>query len=162
VSYWEPNQGKSDEWYTPPSVFEALGCMFDLDVAAPIDRTHCHVPAAGFITAESLARDWHGFIWMNPPYGKRGELVPWIEKFISHGNGIALLPDRTSAPWFWLAWRSIDLALFTRKIRFIQPDGRTGDNPSNGSAFMGIGDRASDALRNAEAAGFGILAVPSA
>jgi hypothetical protein len=31
----EQSVGKSDEWYTPPDVFDALGCRFDLDVSSP-------------------------------------------------------------------------------------------------------------------------------
>jgi hypothetical protein len=37
---------------------------------------------------------------MNPPFGPRNGIVPWLEKFFAHGNGIALVPDRTSAPWW--------------------------------------------------------------
>lgn len=33
-------RGKSDEWYTPKYVFDALGVVFDLDVAHPRDHTH--------------------------------------------------------------------------------------------------------------------------
>lgn len=28
--------GKSDEWYTPRYIFDAIGIRFDLDVAAPV------------------------------------------------------------------------------------------------------------------------------
>lgn len=42
--------GMSDEWYTPKYIFDALGCKFNMDVSAPVDRTHCHVPANIFIT----------------------------------------------------------------------------------------------------------------
>ena len=31
----EQSVGATDEWYTPPHVFEAMGCEFDLDVASP-------------------------------------------------------------------------------------------------------------------------------
>ena len=37
MGVWE-SPGKSDEWYTPAYIFDALGAVFDLDVAAP-DRT---------------------------------------------------------------------------------------------------------------------------
>lgn len=46
--------GKSDEWYTPQYVFDALGEVFDMDVAAPVDRTFCCTPAKSFITLGSL------------------------------------------------------------------------------------------------------------
>ena len=34
MSHWE-SVGKSDEWYTPQYVMDALDCEFDLDIAAP-------------------------------------------------------------------------------------------------------------------------------
>jgi hypothetical protein len=37
---------------------------------------------------------------MNPPFGGRNGLAPWLDKFFANGNGIALTPDRTSAPWW--------------------------------------------------------------
>ncbi|MFS0736954.1 DNA N-6-adenine-methyltransferase [Sphingomonas sp. 1P06PA] len=157
MSAWE-NQGGSDEWYTPPHVFEALGCRFDLDVAAPAQPTH--VPADGFICAGSLDAPWRGFVWMNPPFGGRNAIVPWLDRFFAHGNGIALTPDRTSAPWFWEAWRKADAVLFTRKIRFIRPDGTEGKSPSCGTALFASGNRGVLALRRAESAGLGILAQP--
>lgn len=161
MSHWETT-GASDEWYTPAYVFEALGERFDLDVAHPGDATCC-VPAARWLTsggAGALAHDWHGFVWMNPPFGGRNALEPWLTKFFEHGNGIALTPDRTSAPWFWGAWQKCDRALFTRKIRFIRPDGSQGVSPSNGTCLFAAGDRAVAALERAAAAGLGILAQP--
>lgn len=41
MASWE-SPGVTDAWYTPPEVFEALGCRFDLDVAHPgIDAPCC-------------------------------------------------------------------------------------------------------------------------
>lgn len=139
MSHWE-TPGASDEWYTPRYVFDALGCRFDLDVAHPGDAT-CHVPARTWITSRSLDHDWWGFVWMNPPFGGRNAIAPWLDKFFAHGDGIALTPDRTSAPWFQDAWRKADAVLFTRKIRFLRPDGTEGVSPSNGTALFAIGDR---------------------
>ena len=161
MSHWE-TVGASDEWYTPAYVFEALGERFDLDVAHPGDAT-CHVPAARWITSGGvggLGYDWIGFVWMNPPFGGRNALAPWLDKFFDHGNGIALTPDRTSAPWFHDAWSRADSALFTRKIRFLRPDGSEGISPSNGTCLFAAGDRAVAALTRAHAAGLGILARP--
>jgi len=160
VSHWE-TPGASDEWYTPAYVFEALGERFDTDVAHPGDAT-CHVPASCWIVADSLGRDWagFGFVWMNPPFGGRNALGPWLDRFFDHGNGIALVPDRTSAPWFWEAWPRASAVLFTRKIRFLRPDGTEGKSPSNGTALMSAGDRGRDALHRAAAIGLGILATP--
>jgi len=158
MSHWETT-GASDEWYTPAYVFEALGETFDLDVAAPGDGPP-HVPTSRWLSTAGLVADWRGFVWMNPPFGGRNALGPWLDKFFAHGNGIALVPDRTSAPWFWAAWTRADRVLFTRKIRFLRPDGSEGVSPSNGTALFAAGDRAVVALERAAAAGLGILGQP--
>lgn len=159
MSSWE-SAGKSDEWYTPAYVFEALGERFDLDVSAPVDRTHVCVPASHFITTDSLNQIWAGFVWMNPPFGGRGAKMPWLEKFFTHGDGIALTPDRTSAPWFRYAWAQADALMFTPKIKFIKPDGSAGASPGNGTCLWAVGPRAVRALERAREAGLGIMAEP--
>jgi hypothetical protein len=158
MAHWE-TPGQSDEWYTPAYVFSALGTAFDLDVAGPWVPTY--VPAAQTYNKahDGLAQPWHGFVWMNPPFGGRNSLEPWLAKFFAHGNGIALTPDRTSAPWFQNAWRRADAALFTRKIRFIRPDGSEGKSPSNGTTLWAAGAQGVEALHRAAAAGLGFLAV---
>ncbi|GJE75545.1 phage N-6-adenine-methyltransferase [Methylorubrum suomiense] len=159
MGYWD-TPGQSDEWYTPPAVFGALGCRFDLDVA-PARFGQDHVPADERLHGDGLAALWGGFVWMNPPFGGRNGIAPWLDRFFDHGDGIALTPDRTSAPWFWRAWVRADLVLFTRKIRFLRPDGSEGVSPSNGTALWAVGGRGCFALRQASSAGFGILATPA-
>ena len=160
MGYWD-TPGRSSEWYTPPHVFAALGVRFDLDVAAPaVGALFTHVPADEFITSNSLDLPWTGFVWMNPPFGGRGEIAPWLNKFFEHGNGIALTPDRTSAPWFRDAWARADAILFTPKLRFLRPDGTEGKSPSNGTALWACGDKGRSGLRRAASVGLGVLATP--
>jgi hypothetical protein len=46
--------GATDEWYTPPYIFEALGCTFDVDVASPGQHvTHGSLRAASSLPAAS-------------------------------------------------------------------------------------------------------------
>ena len=161
MSYWENTIGATDEWYTPPEVFDALGCLFDLDVS-PARFGKSHVPALHMLEGDGLIEIWTGFVWMNPPYGGRGDLEPWLDRFFTHGNGIALVPDRTSALWFWNAWNRSDLCLFSRKIKFIKPDGLRGIKPSNGSGFFAVGSRGVAALESAAQKGFGIIGKPIA
>lgn len=158
MGHWE-TQGQSDEWYTPKYIFDALGCTFDMDVAHPKDVT-TFVPASCFICEDSLNKPWAGFVWMNPPFGGRNALAPWLDRFFDHGNGIALVPDRTSAPWFRDAWNKSELALFTPKVRFHKPDGTVGKSPSNGTALLAVGRRGTDALHMAGARGLGIVGRP--
>lgn len=146
MSHWE-SIGKSDEWYTPKYIFDALGVTFDMDVAAPKDRTHCHVPANEFITEGSLEREWNGFVWCNPPFGGRNSIEPWLEKMCAHYNGIALTPDRTSAAWWQRAAERANAIVFIEgKVRFINPEGQPGQQPSNGTTLFGYGWRAADIL----------------
>lgn len=170
MSAWETS-GASDEWYTPKCVFDALGCDFDMDVAAPMlipayigDRLRPVSPRGDcrWLWKDSLESQWTGFVWMNPPFGGRNALRPWLDKFFEHGNGVALVPDRTSAPWFWGAWDRADAVLFTRKIRFLRPDGSEGKSPSCGTALLASGPRGVAALNRAHDRGFGILATPIA
>jgi hypothetical protein len=151
--------GASDEWYTPPHVFEAMGdVQFDLDVAHPGWEAPCHVPAWTVMTAESLSRPWYGFVWMNPPFGARNGLAPWLEKFFEHGNGVALVPDRTSAPWWQEFARKADALLFVgKKLRFIRPDGSEGKSPAQGTTLLAAGPRGVEALQNAARNGLGLL-----
>lgn len=146
MGFWD-TPGASDEWYTPAFVFDALGSHFDTDVAAPEMRTH--VPADRYITADSLTVEWVGFVWMNPPFGGRGDKAAWLDKFFAHGDGVALTPDRTSAPWFQDAWARADLVMFTPKISFERPDGSRGKSPSNGTTLWAAGPRGVRALENA-------------
>ena len=138
MSAWEA-AGLTDEWFTPAYIFDALGCTFDLDVASPVDGPR-HVPCKQWLYAAALSSDWHGFVWMNPPYGGRNALEPWLRKFIDHSNGIALVPDRTSAPWFQSAAPVMAGVLFVSpKIKFEKPDGSLGRSPGTGSALFALG-----------------------
>lgn len=150
--------GKSDEWYTPLYLFKALGCTFDMDVASPVDRTYCNVPAIEFITENSLSKEWKGFIWMNPPFGGRGNKEKWLDKFFMHNNGIALTPDRTSAPWWQKAVKKCDaLLLVDGKIKFIRPDGSIPPHPGNGTTLFAVGKKAVDALYEAQRNKLGVV-----
>ena len=151
LSHWE-SAGKSDEWYTPKHVFDALGCRFDMDVASPVEGPR-HVPTSRWLSSDALLCEWEGFVWMNPPFGGRNALAPWLQVFFDHGNGIALVPDRTSAPWFIEHAPKADLWLFTRKIRFERPDGSLGKAPSTGTCLMASGERGVEALRRARSLG---------
>lgn len=141
MALYEQSVGATDEWYTPPYIFAALACRFDQDVA-PINGRG------------GLEASWSGFVWMNPPFGGRNGIVPWLEKFIAHGNGVCLVPDRTSAPW-WQAWApKMDLILFVSpKIKFISAAGTPGPAPAQGTCLGAMGEQGCAALRRAASLG---------
>ena len=152
MSDWEA-AGKSDDWYTPKFVFQELGESFYMDVAAPKEGPR-HCPAFTWISSSSLDKEWRGFIWMNAPFGGRNSLQAWLDKFFEHGNGIALTPDRTSAPWWQSAYKKADMILFTNgKIKFERPDGSIGKSPGSGVTLWAAGDRAAKSLIRAKSLG---------
>ncbi len=158
----EESAGATDEWYTPSRVFAALDCEFDVDVASPGQEVTPWIPAKRFITCHSLSAPWSGYVWMNAPFGERNGLIPWLEKFVSHANGIALAPDRTSAPWWQRFAPQAELILFVSpKIRFIGADGAPGCSPAQGTSLLAIGEQGCAALRRAAANKLGILLAPT-
>jgi hypothetical protein len=115
---------KNDEYYTPKFIFDALGLTFDLDVAAPEIKTN--VPARAKFTAgiDGLSQPWTGLVWMNPPFSKT---EPWADRFMEHGNGIALLPT-SKAKWYGRIWSSVDgLVLLPSRFKFDRLDGVRSD-----------------------------------
>jgi hypothetical protein len=155
----EQSVGATDEWYTPRRVFDALGCTFDLDVCAA--KHGDKIPARQHFPDSSLIRCWKGFVWMNPPFGGRNGIVPWLEKFFKHNNGIALVPDRTSAPWFQTFAPRAHLLLFVSpKLQFIDADGNPGKSPAQGTCLMALGSQGQTALRRAARNGLGFIAIP--
>lgn len=110
----------ADDYYTPRWVFEALNTEFDVDVCAPCGGVPW-LPAKEHycIKDDGLAQDWRGRVWMNPPYS---DPTPWIDKFISHGNGIALIQTSKSNA-FLRMWNEMDAVMYLpRNIMFEHKD----------------------------------------
>jgi len=139
--------GASDDWYTPREIFDALGLEFDLDPCSP-GEGHW-VPARQVYTKKEngLKQDWDGVVFMNPPFGGRNGHVPWLQKFLEHGNGIGIVRAYTSSSWFHDWAIHAETMLFPRgKTKFIHPDGSVGKAPGHGVVLLGMGERANLAL----------------
>jgi hypothetical protein len=97
---------------------------------------------------------------MNPPFG-RSVLPLWLEKFARHGNGIALVPERTSTSWWQELVACADLVLcVNRKIPFVHPTGESNTAFPIGSTLVAMGDEAVSGLIRASRSGLGILLKP--
>jgi hypothetical protein len=136
----------SNDYYTPAWIFDKLKLKFDLDPASPPGGLD-HIPVKHFYTQkdDGLSKDWFGRVWMNPPFSKP---QPWVQKFVEHGNGLALLPNSKSA-WFGELWNNDDVAFFAMPsdLKFIDPKG------GNGSIFfptvmIAVGSENQKALEN--------------
>lgn len=94
---------KTDERMTPQWLFDMMGLTFDLDVCAPAEDVSV-VPASKAYTLadDGMALPWFGRVWMNPPYS---ETTAWVDRFIAHGHGVALVPHSRSK-WHSRLWAS--------------------------------------------------------
>ena len=94
----------NDELYTPKHIFDALKVIFDLDVCAPKGGP-LHTPAIEYFDeeADGLKSQWFGRVWMNPPFSLPR---PWVDKWLEHGDGIALLPLSGNSRWWRKLWES--------------------------------------------------------
>jgi hypothetical protein len=139
----------TDSWITPRWLIERLG-PFDLD---PCAATPQPWPTAQRMIPEredGLLYLWHGFVWCNPPYGRRMKI--WLERMALHNNGIALVFARTdTATFFEHVWPVASAALFLRgRLTFHRPSGEpapNGHNSGGPSVLLGFGSEASRRLR---------------
>jgi hypothetical protein len=133
---------KNDEYYTPKSVFDHLGLNFDLDPCAPAEGSNVPAKHTYCLPFDGLQASWFGMVWMNPPYS---QMTPWVNKFMDHANGIALLPTAQSK-WFSRVWSEADgICLLPIPFKFDRPQGmrRTIFFPV---ALIAMGNQAIEAL----------------
>lgn len=81
---------------TPSWVYRSLG-EFDLDPCAGPHTSIAKVNWSITRGEDGLSRDWFGFVYCNPPFSQKER---WARRMVEHDNGILLLPERGSAPWF--------------------------------------------------------------
>jgi DNA N-6-adenine-methyltransferase (Dam) len=157
----ESSIGATSDWYTPKAIFDALKLTFDLDPCSP-GTDLCHVPARRIYTKtdDGLRQPWPpgDLVFMNPPFGGRNGHVPWLIKFLDHGNGIAIVRPYTSSSWWHehVVPRGELLCFPKGKTKFVRPDGSIGAAPGHGVALIGMGAVACTALHKS---GLGFCAV---
>jgi hypothetical protein len=137
--YEQPGAGRTDEWYTPPEVFAALGTDFDLDPAAPPGGVPWVPAVRSYCLADDgLTRPWRGRIWLNPPYGR--QTGPWLTRLAEHGDGLALVYARTDTRWFHQALsRATAICFLAGRLHFIAADHRRRSNATAPSVLIAYG-----------------------
>jgi len=117
---------ENDEWYTPSWVFDALGVTFDLDPCSP-GVPPSTVPARKHLLKadNGLSAKWAGDVWLNPPFSSKRE---WYERLVEHGNGIALMPNRTETHDLQDYMRAADALLFVKGRIYFERGSRPGAN----------------------------------
>ena len=137
----------NDEHYTPSWVFDALGLIFDLDVASS-NSPYVVVPTIRRYTIEDdgLNKPWQGLIWMNPPFSG---VTPWVDKWIEHGNGFCMVPLASQGRWVNKLWESgAVLTYMPPNMKFIGGKDNVMCAHRWRIALWAIGDVAVEALRN--------------
>jgi hypothetical protein len=152
------NNSGNNEWYTPPEFIEAARKVMGSIETDPAsnDIAQQTVKAATYYTAENSGLDaqWHGNVWMNPPYSS--DLIgSFCEKLISeHKAGqvtqaIVLVNNATEARWFRTLISSANMVGFTNKrVRFIDKEGNPSGAPLQGQAIIYIGDNKDAFIEN--------------
>lgn len=138
-----------NKWYTPARYVdmarEVMGSI-DTDPASnpTAQRT---VRAAAYYTAETngLDKDWHGKVWMNPPYSR--DLMPaFAAKVVAEyrsgrvTEAIVLSNNATDTGWFASFFAEASAFCFTRgRIRFESPTRQNGGTLQMGQVFTYFG-----------------------
>lgn len=148
-------------WLTPPFILKALG-PFDLDpCAAPEPRPWPTAALHWTRQDNSLGRQWSGRVWLNPPYGVKATIGPWMRRMAEHGHGTALIFARTeTAVFFETVWGKASAVLFLKgRLCFHRRDGSLPSNAAGGgnagapSVLIAYGQGDADALSASGLAG---------
>lgn len=136
----------NNEWYTPAKYIEAareaMGGI-DLDPASS-EAAQETVQAEQFFTPleDGLEQDWHGRVWLNPPYAQP-LITQFVEKLVAERDNIdaaiLLTHNYTDTRWFHHAANACDAICFTRgRITFPDAKGNVA-SPTQGQAFFYFG-----------------------
>jgi hypothetical protein len=166
AKHFEAAVAQTAEWLTPPEIFHGgpgghprgLRLVFDLDPCSPGPGL-CHVPARHVYTKvdNGLILPWRGTTFCNPPFNmsegaKRNGIIPWLQRFFNHGNGILLVRAQTACGW----WHehivpNAQLTCFVKgKTKFLRGDGSLGKQPTSGVCLIAAGKTCIDALLNSD------------
>lgn len=134
-----PDWWTSDEWATPPHVFEQIDDLFgpfDLD---PCCRVETRKAPHYFVKADDgLARAWgYPSVFVNPPYSNPR---PWIVKAIEQirlrftRRVVMLLPAATDTTWFHdLVLPHADVIFMRGRVKFYGWKGTPIGSPKAGT-----------------------------
>lgn len=136
-----------NEWYTPTEyVGLARKLMGEIDVdPATCEWAQARIKATTYYTKETngMAHEWHGRVWLNPPYS-----YPEVEQFTSelrrqYENGttkeaVLLVNNCTDAGWFQDLLRRYPVCFTDGRVKFERP-GTSKFATRQGQAFFYLG-----------------------
>ena len=136
------NNSGENEWYTPPFIIEsAKSVMGNIDLDPASSRlANETVGAKEFYTIEDdgIKKDWHGRVWLNPPYSQ-----PDISNFAKavtskkYDEIMILVNNATETDWFrTMAEISNAICFINKRLKFIDRDGNPSGAPLQGQAII--------------------------
>lgn len=139
------NNSGNNEWYTPAPIIEAARDVMggiDLDPAS-CELANQTVKATKYYSIETngLSHEWHGRVWLNPPYIRELCSV-FIQKLIREfylrrvTNACLLTNNASDTQWWKYAVYGAQVVCFLEKrVKFYKPEGNTG-SPLQGQTVM--------------------------
>lgn len=135
------NHQGENTWFTPWEFIRKLG---------PFDLDPCTVSFRPFETAEAsinhdlgfcgIETEWHGDVWLNPPYGK--QIMPFIDKFLTHRKGVMLIFARMGSEGVQKIIKSGAYIYCLRKrVAFIDREQKNDSNAGTDSLLIFFDDK---------------------
>jgi phage N-6-adenine-methyltransferase len=126
VSQQQPKTSdkKSDNWYTPPHIISLVVIVLgeiDLDPCAENGKK---IPARSHYTIneDGLSKQWHGRVFLNPPYSCPGKWIAKLIEEITTGRvteAIALVPGATDTNWLSPVLKTQPVCFWKGRIKFL-------------------------------------------
>lgn len=139
MSFRKQRKMVTDTYLTDPGIVKALG---------PFVTDPCCPPSMPWQTAKTMYSEvddgltqlWKGRVWLNPPYSRP---LPWVRKFVEHGNGIALTSARgPDTIWCQLLLENADLIFFPKgRLDFYNEVGQLTPGKWQSSMFVALGQQ---------------------
>ena len=144
--------GLSSEWYTPSEYVAAARATMggiDLDPASCLVANQT-IKAARFFdrTADGLQQQWHGRLWLNPPYSDyKGQAAAWATKLLAEWQSgrveqAVLLVNLSTAyqSAFQAVARAGAVCMVNHRISFECATGER-DRPTQANMLLYLGER---------------------
>ena len=135
------NSGEN-EWYTPRHIIESVRAVMgeiDLDPASS-EMANDIIQAKDYYTTgeDGLKQDWHGRVWLNPPYSQP-EITNFAKAVTSknYDEIMILVNNATETDWFrMMAEPSNAICFINKRLRFIDKRGKPSGMPLQGQAIL--------------------------
>jgi len=139
-----------NEWYTPSKFIEAARTVMgsiDLDPAS-CELAQQTVQAGQYFTIDDngLNKEWHGNVWLNPPYSKESVglfAAKLVEETANLSQAIVLVNNATDTQWFHeIALVATAICFVRGRIKFNDRNGKPANTPVQGQVCVYVGGNA--------------------